>query len=149
MKRIAVANGPNLNLLGTREPDIYGSTTLAEIEQRVRARAEELGAAFVWFQSNHEGELIDWLQQHARDASGLVLNPGALTHYSYALYDCLRAIAVPTVEVHLSNLHARPEPFRQVSVTAPAAIGVISGLGPLGYVLAVEYLMERPADADH
>ena len=141
MKRIAIANGPNLNLLGTREPEIYGTTTLAEIENLTRARAEQLGAAFVWFQTNHEGELIDWLQQHARGATGLVLNPGALTHYSYALYDCLRALDVPTVEVHLSNLHGRPEPFRQVSVTAPAAVGVISGLGPRGYVLALEHLL--------
>jgi len=141
MKRIAVANGPNLNLLGAREPEIYGKTTLAEIENQVRARADQLGAAFVWFQTNHEGALLDWLQQNARGASGLILNPGAFTHYSYALYDCLRALDVPTVEVHLSNLHARPEAFRQVSVTAPAARGVISGLGPRGYLLALEYLL--------
>jgi 3-dehydroquinate dehydratase II len=142
VKRIAVANGPNLNLLGTREPEIYGKTTLAEIENQVRARAEQLGAAFVWFQSNHEGALIDWLQQNARGATGLILNPGALTHYSYALYDCLRALGTPIVEVHLTNLHGRPEPFRHVSVTAPAAVGVISGLGPRGYVLAMEYLVD-------
>lgn len=144
MKRIAVANGPNLNVLGTREPEIYGKMTMTEIENLVRSRAEQLGAAFIWYQSNHEGQLIDWLQQNARDATGLVINPGALSHYSYALYDCLRALDIPVVEVHLSNLYSRPEPFRHLSVTAPAARGVISGLGPLGYVLAVEYLLERP-----
>ena len=144
MSRVAVANGPNLNTLGTREPEIYGRQSLSDIESLVRARAQELGAELDWFQSNHEGELIDWLQEHGRGAAGVILNPAALTHYSYALYDCLRALEAPVVEVHLSNLHSRPEPFRHVSVTAPAARGVISGLGPRGYVLALEYLL-----ADH
>ncbi len=141
MKRVAVANGPNLNLLGTREPEIYGRGSLADIEALVRKRAQELGAELDWFQSNHEGELIDWLQEHGRGVTGVILNPAAFTHYSYALYDCLRALDAPVVEVHLSNLYARPEPFRHVSVTGPAARGVISGLGPDGYVLALEYLL--------
>jgi 3-dehydroquinate dehydratase-2 len=144
VNRVAVANGPNLNTLGAREPEIYGRTSLAEIEGLVRRRAQELGAELEWFQSNHEGLLIDWLQEHGRGAAGVILNPGALTHYSYALYDCLRALDASIVEVHLSNLHSRPEAFRHVSVTAPAARGVISGLGPRGYVLALEYLL-----ADH
>lgn len=141
MKRVLVVSGPNLNLLGSREPEIYGRLTLPEIEDMVRARAEQLECEVETFQSNHEGELVDWLQQHGPGASGIVLNPGAFTHYSYALYDCLRALEAPVVEVHLTNLHGRPEPFRRVSVTAPAAVGVISGLGPRGYVLALEFLV--------
>lgn len=143
MTRIAVANGPNLNTLGTREPEIYGRRSLADIEAEVRRRAQELGAEIDWTQTNHEGQLIDWLQEHGRGAGGVILNPGALSHYSYALYDCLRSIPAPVVEVHLSNLYARPEAFRHVSVTAPAARGVISGLGARGYVLALEYLLDH------
>lgn len=138
--RIVIANGPNLNLLGTREPDVYGRQTLAEIRAMVDARAEELGWTVSFFQSNHEGELIDRIQREGPDSLGVIINPGALTHYSYALYDCLRAIAVPIVEVHLSNLFARGEPHRQISVTAAAAQGLISGFGGRGYVLAMEYL---------
>ncbi|MDQ6772958.1 MAG: 3-dehydroquinate dehydratase [Candidatus Dormibacteraeota bacterium] len=143
MKRIVVANGPNLNLLGGREPAIYGFTTLAEIERMVRARATELQAEVAWFQTNSEGELLDRLQAEAPASAGVILNGGALTHYSYALYDCLRALGRPIVEVHISNLYARTEAFRAHSVTAPAATGVISGLGPIGYVLALEYLIDR------
>ena len=138
--RVVVANGPNLNLLGTREPDVYGTETLDEIASRVAARAAELGIEAVFFQTNHEGEMIDRIQKEAPGAAGVIVNPGALTHYSYALYDCLKAISAPVVEVHLSNLHARAERFRRRSVTAPATRGVITGLGSGGYLLALEYL---------
>jgi 3-dehydroquinate dehydratase II len=143
MKRLLIVNGPNLNLLGTREPSVYGTSTLAEIEAMLRARAAELGCEVVFFQSNSEGELLDFIQREAPTATGIVLNPGALTHYSYALYDCLRAVRTPAVEVHLSNLHARQESFRSQDVTAAAAVGVIQGLGARGYVLAMEYLVDR------
>jgi 3-dehydroquinate dehydratase II len=143
VKRILVLNGPNLNLLGTREPEIYGTTTLADIEAMVRRRAEELGCEVSCFQSNSEGAIVDHLQREGPGATGVVLNPAALTHYGYALYDCLRALRVPTVEVHISNLHARAESFRTTDVTAAAAIGVIMGLGPRGYLMAMEYLVDR------
>jgi 3-dehydroquinate dehydratase-2 len=142
-KRLLVANGPNLNLLGTREPEIYGRTTLAAIEAMVRQKAAELGCAVECFQSNTEGKILDFLQERGPGAAGVVLNPGALTHYSYALYDCLRALGVRVVEVHISNIHARHEAFRSQSVTAPAATGVIAGLGPSGYLFAMEYLIDR------
>ena len=143
MKRVLVANGPNLNLLGKREPEVYGTQTLADIEAAVRARAAELGCEIEFFQSNHEGGLIDWLHEHAPGAGGVIVNPGAFSHYSYALYDCLRWVPAPVVEVHLSNLYARPEEFRRRSVTAAAAKGLISGLGARGYVLALEYLIDN------
>lgn len=141
--KVVVANGPNLNLLGSREPDVYGRLTLGEIESRVRARADELACEVEFFQTNHEGELIDRLQALAPTSSGLILNGGALTHYSYALYDCLRALTIPVVEVHLSNIHGRSESFRAGSVTAPAATGIIAGLGFRGYIYALEYLIDR------
>jgi 3-dehydroquinate dehydratase-2 len=144
VKKLLVVAGPNLNLLGSREPDIYGRTTLAEIEAMVRERAAGAGHEVLCFQSNSEGAILDFLQREAPAASGIILNPGALTHYSYALYDCLRALQAPVVEVHLSNLHARSETehFRSRNVTAPAAVGVISGLGPKGYLLAVDYFLD-------
>jgi 3-dehydroquinate dehydratase-2 len=147
VKKLLVVNGPNLNLLGAREPDIYGRSTLAEIETRVREHAAGAGAEVLFFQSNSEGDILDFLQREGPSVAGIILNPGALTHYSYALYDCLRALGTPVVEVHLSNLHARAETehFRSRNVTAPAAVGVISGLGPKGYLLALEYLVERNA----
>jgi 3-dehydroquinate dehydratase-2 len=139
VKRILVVNGPNLNLLGRREPEIYGTRSLADLAKLVRARAKQLGIQVSLYQSNHEGELVDFLQKEAPGAAGIVINPGALSHYSLALYDCLQAVAAPVVEVHISNIHAREE-FRSRSVTARAARGVITGLGFDGYLAAMEYL---------
>src|SRR5262249_43939421 len=139
-----VVNGPNLNMLGQREPHIYGHTTLAEIEAMISRRAGELGCEVTFFQSNTEGAILDFIQREAPGASGMVINPGALTHYSVALYDCVRAVApLPVVEVHISNLHTRSEGYRTRDVTAPAAVGVIQGLGPRGYLMALEYLVDR------
>lgn len=140
--RIVVVNGPNLNLLGKREPHIYGTRSLEDLEQLVRAKAKSLDMEVSWVQSNSEGELIDYMQQQAPGSAGIVLNPGALSHYSLALYDCLQALAVPVVEVHISNIHAREE-FRSRSVTARAARGVITGLGFAGYEMALEYLAKQ------
>jgi 3-dehydroquinate dehydratase-2 len=139
MRKIVVVNGPNLNLLGKREPHIYGTRSHADLLKTIRAKARDLGVTVSIFQSNHEGEIIDFLQKEAPGALGIVINPGALSHYSLALYDCLQALEVPTVEVHLSNIHAREE-FRSKSVTARAARGVITGLGFDGYGLGMEYL---------
>lgn len=139
MKRAVVVHGPNLNLLGKREPHIYGTRSLDDLNQVVREKAAQLGLEVTTFQSNHEGEIIDFLQEQAPGSAGVVINPGALSHYSLALYDCLQALALPVVEVHLSNIHAREE-FRSRSVTARAARGVIAGLGFKGYEFALEYL---------
>ena len=141
MKRIVIVNGPNLNLLGKREPKVYGTRTLFDLVKIVRAKARRLGVAVSVFQSNDEGAIIDYLQLKAPGALGIVINPGALSHYSLALFDCLQALDVPTVEVHISNIHAREE-FRSKSVTARAARGVITGLGFAGYGLAMDYLAE-------
>lgn len=137
---ILVVNGPNLNLLGRREPAVYGAATLADVERAVRERAAELGAEVDFFQSNSEGGLIDYLQARAPQAAGVILNAGGYTHTSVALRDCIAALSVPVVEVHISNIHAREE-FRRTSLTAPVARGIISGLGPRGYVLALDYLV--------
>jgi 3-dehydroquinate dehydratase-2 len=142
MKRIVIVNGPNLNLLGKREPHIYGTRSHADLVRAVRAKGRKLGVEVSIFQSNHEGEMIDFLQKEAPGSLGVVINPGALSHYSLALFDCLQSLAVPTVEVHLSNIHAREE-FRSKSVTGRAAKGVITGLGFIGYILAMEYLAEQ------
>jgi len=141
-KRVVVVNGPNLNLLGKREPEIYGTRSLDDLNKTVEAKAKELGWDVSLFQSNHEGQIIDFLQQHAPGSVGVVINPGALSHYSLALYDCLQALALPVVEVHISNIHAREE-FRSHSVTARAARGVITGLGFAGYELALEFLAKQ------
>jgi len=134
-----ILNGPNLNLLGAREPAIYGTTTLAEIEAACREKAESLGLSLVFRQSNSEGELIDWVQTARAEAAGLIINPGAYTHTSIALLDALSAVDIPVIELHLSNIHAR-ETFRRYSVTAAAASGVIMGLGAAGYPLALDAL---------
>lgn len=133
---IHVLNGPNLNRLGLREPGIYGSETLADIEAACRKRAGERGFEIVFRQSNHEGVLVDWLHE-AADAAGIVLNAGAYTHTSIALHDAIRAIDAPVIEVHLSNVFAR-EPFRHHSTLSPAAKGVICGFGAGSYLLAIE-----------
>jgi 3-dehydroquinate dehydratase-2 len=140
--QIWVIHGPNLNLLGRREPAIYGRVTLARIDEKLAALGEELGLRVTSFQSNHEGALIDRLQIAMEEADGVILNGGALTHTSMALGDTLRAMTIPVVEVHLSNLYAR-EPERQTSLTAPAAAGVVMGFGPIGYELALRALRER------
>jgi 3-dehydroquinate dehydratase-2 len=142
VKKIVVIHGPNLNLLGKREPHIYGTRSLDDLNKTVRDKASRLGMEVTTFQSNHEGEIIDFLQKEAPGSAGIIINPGAFSHYSLAIYDCLQALAVPVVEVHLSNIHAREE-FRSKSVTARAARGVIAGLGFAGYELALEYLSEQ------
>lgn len=142
VRRVLVLHGPNLNLLGTREPEVYGATTLAEIDGALEARAKELGAALESFQSNHEGALLDRIHEARGRADGLLVNPGGLTHTSVALRDALLAVAIPFVEVHLSNVHAR-EPFRQRSLLSDVAVGVVCGLGPAGYRLGLEGLLER------
>jgi len=134
-----VLNGPNLNLLGTREPEVYGRATLKDIEKAVTARAKSHGFSVVFRQSNHEGDLIDWIQEARAKASGVVLNAGALTHTSVGLLDALRALDKPAIEVHLSNPYAR-ERFRHRSFVSPAVTGVICGLRETGYLLAVDAL---------
>ncbi len=136
---IYVLNGPNLNLLGLREPDIYGRTTLAEIGKMVAKRAKSHGLTVVFRQSNHEGELIDWIQEARTQSVGLILNAGAYTHTSLAIHDALRAYDRPILEVHLSNPQAREE-FRRHSLVSPVAKGIIAGFGANGYVLAVDAL---------
>jgi len=138
-KRVLILNGPNLNLLGLREPEIYGRTTLGELRDLCQGWAKPLGFAIDFRQSNAEGTLIDWIQEAREAFSGLILNAGAYTHTSVALYDALKAVPRPAVEVHLSNPFAR-EPFRHHSYISPAAIGVICGFGTDSYRLALEAL---------
>ncbi len=138
---IFVLNGPNLNLLGVREPSIYGAETLADVERRTRARAQVLGLTIDFRQSNREGELVDWIQEARAAASGIIINAGAYTHTSVAILDALTAAEKPVVELHLSNVFRR-ESFRHHSYVSPAAQGVICGFGPKGYELAVEAMAD-------
>ena len=143
LKTVFVLNGPNLNMLGRREPSIYGSQTLDEIAADCREAGTGLGLEIDFRQSNHEGDLVTWIQEAGQKAGGVVLNAGAYTHTSIAIHDAIRAAApVPVVEVHLSNIHAR-EPFRHTSMVAPHALGMICGFGPLGYRLALQALAAR------
>jgi 3-dehydroquinate dehydratase-2 len=143
--RVLVLHGPNLNLLGTREPSVYGRTTLAQLDLLIQRHATGRGAQAVCRQSNYEGQLIDWIQGAAREGFGaIVINPGALTHYSLALRDAVSAVSVPVVEVHLSNIHGREE-FRRHSVIAAAARGQIAGFGPASYLLGVDAALQSAA----
>src|SRR3954469_23315577 len=142
-KNILLVNGPNLNLLGTREPEIYGSATLADVERAAGEQAKAAGAALACFQSNHEGQLIDRIQEAKKaGVDAIVINPGALTHTSIALRDALSAVAIPFIEVHISNIHQR-EPFRHHSYLSAIATGVICGLGVDGYRTAIDFALKK------
>lgn len=142
-KRILVLHGPNLNLLGTREPHIYGSETLAHIDERLKRQGEAAGATVEVYQSNHEGELVDRVQAARKEGvTSIIINPGGFTHTSVALRDALAAVAIPFVEVHLSNIHGR-EPFRRHSYFSDIAVGVLCGLGSQGYELALRYFLQK------
>jgi 3-dehydroquinate dehydratase-2 len=140
-KRILVLHGPNLQLLGKREPAIYGSTTLDEVNAALRARAEAVGVELTAYQSNHEGELVDIIGEHFRRVDGILINPAAYTHTSVAIRDALAAVGVPVIEIHLSNVAAR-ESFRHHSYVAPIAVGVIAGFGVSSYTLALEAMLD-------
>ncbi|WCK53158.1 type II 3-dehydroquinate dehydratase [Aneurinibacillus sp. Ricciae_BoGa-3] len=142
MSKYLIVNGPNLNMLGVRDPKVYGTESLADIERSLFKAAEELGVSVDFYQSNHEGELIDRLHQAYGAYAGIVVNAGAFTHYSYAIRDALATIQIPFVEVHISNIHAR-EDFRHHSVLAPIAVGQIAGLGTYGYELALRAIVKK------
>jgi len=135
--KVLVIHGPNLNLLGTREPEVYGSVTLAEIDERLQERAQELGIQIETFHSNHEGEIVDKIAEAGSIADAIIINPAAYTHTSVAIRDSILAVALPTVEVHLSNTQAREE-FRHTSLIAPVVTGQIAGFGADSYLLALE-----------
>lgn len=142
MKNILLIHGPNLNLLGKRDVKHYGNLDLAGLTKMVASEAKNLGLKIISFQSNHEGELLDFIQQNSGRAAGIIINPGALTHYSYALRDCLSDAGLPCVEVHLSNVNKR-EKWRRISVTAPACLAKISGKKEQGYLKAMGLLIEK------
>ena len=135
--KISVIHGPNLNMLGLREPDVYGTDSFDDTNRKIREHAREIGIEVRIVQSNHEGEIIDAIQDAVKWADAIVINPGAYTHYSYAIADALRAVRLPAVEVHLTNVHAREE-YRRTSVIAPAAAGQIAGFGTASYLLALD-----------
>jgi 3-dehydroquinate dehydratase-2 len=145
--KLLLVNGPNLNLLGTREPGIYGRETLADIVAGVREEAHRFDCAIVDFQSNHEGAILDFIHEQAPGADGLIINPGALTHYSIALRDAITGTGITTVEVHLSNIHKR-EQFRHHSVISPVATGSIVGFGSRGYHLALKWFVDGATQKD-
>lgn len=143
MKKVCVIHGPNLNFTGIRQPEIYGSRTLEDINASIAEAARALDIETEIFQSNYEGAVIDKIQEcHFNGTSGIIINPGAFTHYSYAIHDALAGVSIPAVEVHLSNIHKRDE-FRRKSVTAPACMGQICGFGEYGYILALDALKNR------
>jgi|FaiFalFF_MnMetaG_3_1042247.scaffolds.fasta_scaffold01131_7 3-dehydroquinate dehydratase-2 len=139
VRRILVINGPNLNRLGARDPALYGTLTLRDIQERLEERAGEMGVELLFYQSNSEGGIIDFLQEHSPGAQGIIINPGALTHYGYSLRDALADTRLPIVEVHLSNIYGREE-WRGRSVIAPIAVGQVTGLGWRGYLYALDFL---------
>jgi 3-dehydroquinate dehydratase-2 len=144
--RVAILNGPNLGRLGTREPEVYGRETLSAIMARARDHGVRRGVQVEWYQSNHEGALIDYLEERAGELDGVVLNPGALTHYGISLRDAVAALSCPVIEVHLSNVHRREE-FRRTSVLSPVTVGQIVGFGGEGYVLAIDALVALAEEA--
>ena len=146
--RIAVLNGPNLNLLGVREPELYGSESLEDIEASVRAKAESRGVEVLWYQTNHEGEFVDLVQGLRGQVDGAMVNAAAFTHTSIAIRDALLAVQVPFVEVHLSNIFAR-EPERRTSVLADIAVGIVAGFGSQSYLLAFDALVEHVTSGGH
>ncbi|MDP9382193.1 MAG: type II 3-dehydroquinate dehydratase [Chloroflexota bacterium] len=147
--RVLLLQGPNLNILGRRRPEVYGHTTMKQINDMVRARAEELSCELLIFQSNQEGVLVDYIHRYMGECDGVLINPGALTHYGLSLREALEAVEAPVVEVHLSNIHAREE-WRRTSVISPVTLGQVVGFGPRGYVAALDLLLsyiaeQRPA----
>lgn len=141
MKKILVMNGPNLNLLGLREPNVYGADTLESINKEIAEKAEKMNVSVEFYQSNHEGELIDKIHSVVTDFDGVILNAGAYTHYSYAILDAIKAVKKPFVEVHMSNIHQREE-FRHKSVISPACVGQICGFGKMSYMLALDAICD-------
>lgn len=140
--KIMLINGPNLNMLGIRQPEVYGTTTLSDIETALKRKAQELGFELECFQSNSEGALIDAIHSCYQRIDGIILNAGAYTHYSYALRDAIASVMVPTMEVHLSDIHSREE-FRRISVIEPVCVQQICGMGPKGYEIALEELVKN------